>query len=98
MKARPTFLILFCMIYFNTLFGQSSKNIMSEAYYNFWNKQVQAKISADIEKYRKSDAVITLKKLPAGTRVEIEQISHDFLFGGNIFLFGDCGSPDKNKK
>ena len=71
---------------------------MSESYYNIWNEQVQNKINAEIEKNRKSDAVLKFENLPVGSQIKVEQISHDFLFGGNIFLFGDCGSSEKNKK
>ena len=71
---------------------------MSESYYNIWNEQVQNKINAEIEKNRKSNAVLKFGNLPLGSQIKVEQISHDFLFGGNIFLFGDCGSSEKNKK
>lgn len=72
--------------------------VMSEAYWKFWNKEVQSKINRDIEKYRKADAFIKFEGIPAGTEVRIEQISHHFLFGGNIFLFGDLKSQEKNEK
>lgn len=73
-------------------------HVMSEAYLKFWDVEVQAKIDRDIEQYRKADAICHLKSLPAGTEVKVEQTSHLFLFGGNIFLFGDLKSPKKNKK
>ncbi|WP_298652770.1 endo-1,4-beta-xylanase [uncultured Proteiniphilum sp.] len=98
MKSKSTLLIIICLICSGRVFSQNSESVMSDAYFNFWNEQVQNKISADIEKNRKSDAVLKFENLPAGTQIEIKQISHDFLFGGNIFLFGDCGSPKKNKK
>lgn len=71
---------------------------MNSNYRKFWNIEVQKKIDQDIEKYRKADAVIKFEGLPVGTEVKIEQINHHFLFGGNIFLFGDLKSPEKNKK
>lgn len=76
----------------------NKKEVMNEAYRRFWNQNVQNKIDQDIERYRKADAVVRLKGLAEGTEVKIEQVSHDFLFGGNIFLFGDCGSFEKNKR
>lgn len=98
MKKQFAFLMPLWLICAFGVLSQNSKSVMSEAYYNFWNEQVENRISGDIEKNRKSDAVLIFKNLPPGTKIEIEQISHDFLFGGNIFLFGDCGSPDKNKR
>ena len=73
-------------------------SVMSEAYWKLWNPEVQAKIDRNIEQNRKANAVCRLKNVPAGTQVKIEQLSHNFIFGGNIFLFGDLGSAEKNKK
>jgi GH35 family endo-1,4-beta-xylanase len=98
MKTKFTLLMLFCLICSSKGLSQNSKNVMSESYYNIWNEQVQNKINAEIEKNRKSNAVLKFENLPIGSQIKVEQISHDFLFGGNIFLFGDCGSAEKNKK
>lgn len=73
-------------------------SVMSEAYLKFWNPEVQSKIDQDIDRNRKAEAVCHLNEMRKGSEVKIEQISHQFLFGGNIFLFGDLGSPEKNKK
>lgn len=73
-------------------------SVMSEAYLKYWNTEAQAKIDSDIDKYRKADAVCTLKDVREGTEVRIEQTSHLFLFGGNIFLFGDLKSKEKNER
>lgn len=73
-------------------------NAMSNAYWEYWNPDVRKKIDEDIEKNRKSDAVYKIKNVKVGTEVRVTQISHDFLFGGNIFLFGDLGTPEKNKR
>ena len=78
--------------------GNVTNNVMSDAYLKFWNPEVQAKIDQDINQNRKADAVCHLIGVKKGTEVKIEQIEHQFLFGGNIFLFGDLGSPEKNKK
>ncbi len=72
--------------------------IMSEAYYKLWSSDAQAKIDRDIDQNRKADAVCHLKGVKKGTEVKVEQISHQFLFGGNTFLFGDLGTPEKNRK
>lgn len=71
---------------------------MSGNYHAFWNPQVMERIERDIEKNRKADAVLHLGNLPKGTIVQVEQVGHDFLFGGNIFLYGDCGSSEKNSR
>ena len=73
-------------------------SVMSAAYWKFWNPEVHKTIEQNIEKYRKADADCRLKNVKAGTEVQITQTSHHFLFGGNIFLFGDLGSPEKNKR
>ena len=48
---------------------------MSESYYNIWNEQVQNKINAEIEKNRKSNAVLKFENLPLGSQIKVEQIS-----------------------
>lgn len=78
--------------------GNKSDTVMSEAYHNFWNKEVQAKIDSDIEKHRKADAIIMIPDIPPESIVNIKQIDHLFLFGGNIFLFGDMKSEAANEK
>lgn len=73
---------------------EDSDGIMSEGYWNFWNEAMQKEIDEGIEKNRKGDAIVTV---PAGTTVKIEQISHSFIFGANIFLFNQLGSEEKNE-
>ena len=96
MKTKLSFLILVCLIYSSGGFSQGSGDVMSEKYRDIWNQEVQNNINAEIEKNRKANAVLTFENLPREAEIEVEQISHHFLFGGNIFLFGDCGSPEKN--
>ena len=67
---------------------------MSEGYWNFWNEAVQKEIDEGIEQNRKGDAVLVV---PAGVTVKVEQVSHSFIFGANIFLFGQLGSEGKNE-
>ena len=73
-------------------------SVMSEAYWKLWNPEVQAKIDRDIEQNRKADAICQLKGVPKGTEVKIEQISHDFIFGANIFNFNQLGTTERNQK
>ncbi len=82
----------------SVLMAQNTNDVMSNAYRELWNDDIQKVIDQNIEKYRKADAFLNLETIPAGTSIEIEQISHSFLFGGNIFLFGHFDTPEKNKK
>lgn len=74
------------------------KEVMSDTYWKIWNDSTQAQIDRNIEQYRKADAQFTIEGIKPRTEVQIEQISHSFLFGGNIFLFGDFDSSEKNKR
>ncbi len=80
--------------------GTSAKTdaIMSKAYWELWNPEVQAKIDRDIEQYRKANAVLNFKELPAGTEVIVKQVSHDFIFGAHIFNFNQLGTVERNQK
>jgi len=71
---------------------------MSEAYRKRWNQEVQTRIERGIRSNRMAEAALTLAGVPAGAEVKVEQLSHDFLFGGNIFLFGDLKTPEKNAR
>jgi GH35 family endo-1,4-beta-xylanase len=71
---------------------------MSGAYGKLWNPDVQARIDRAIEQNRKADATLRLEGVPKGAEVRVEQLSHAFLFGGNIFLFGDLKTPEKNRR
>ena len=61
-----------------------------------------ARIQRDIEKYRKGDAVITVldkKGRPVeAALIEAEQVTHDFLFGCNIFVFDRFPTAEENAK
>lgn len=57
---------------------------------------VQAK--ARIDQHRKGDGTVLVRdargKAMPGARVKVEQLRHDFLFGGNFYMFGHCGKPE----
>ncbi|ODS82928.1 MAG: glycosyltransferase [Cytophagaceae bacterium SCN 52-12] len=72
--------------------------VMSDAYREIWNRQIQDKIDRDIGRYRKEEAHLVLEGIAGAAEVSIEQVSHSFLFGGNTFLYGDLKTPEKNKK
>ncbi len=73
-------------------------NVMSEAYWTFWNPEVQKKIDADIEANRKADAVFKVPGMKGGTDVKVEQLTHDFVFGAHIFNFDQLGNDELNSK
>ena len=60
------------------------RSVMSDKYWAIWNDEVQAKIDADIEKYRKADATVEVAA-PDGAEVKVEQVGHAFYFGAHIF-------------
>ena len=74
---------------------QIDKSVMSDRYWEIWNDDVQAKIDADIEKYRKADASFAVDA-PAGTEVRVEQVSSSFFFGAHIFNFNQLGKHEWN--
>jgi len=69
--------------------------VMSEAYWKIWNADEQAKIDADIEANRKSDAVVEVEA-PVETEVTVEQVSSEFRFGAHIFNFNQLGKTEYN--
>ena len=78
--------------------AQEKSPVMSEAYYKAWNDSLQNAIDSNIEKYRKGDAEVVLENIKPGSMVTVEQVSSDFLFGSNIFLFDQLDTPEKNQK
>lgn len=72
-------------------------SVMTQAYWDMWNKEIQDKIDAGIEQNRKGEAYVKLGKSAAGATVHVEQVSSSFLFGGQTFLFDDLGSDEKNE-
>lgn len=77
---------------------QKPTDPMSTEYWKDWNSDVQARIDRDIEQFRKADAVLKIEGLRAGTEVKVEQVSHDFQFGANIFNFNQLGSTELNNR
>jgi hypothetical protein len=67
---------------------------MSDAYWKIWNPEVQARIDRDIERHRKADGSFVVDGVAAGAEVQVEQLTHDFFFGANIFNFNQLGTPD----
>ena len=74
---------------------QIDRSAMSEKYWEIWNYAAQAKIDADIEKYRKADATFDVEA-PDGAEVKVEQIGHAFRFGAHIFNYDQLGRDEWN--
>ena len=74
-------------------------DVMSDAYHAKWSTpKVTNRIERDIRANRMAEATVQLPSVKPGSDVTVEQLSHDFLFGGNIFLFNDLKTPEKNKR
>ena len=71
---------------------------VSDKYRAIWGDSVQMSIDREIERNRKADARIELKDAAPGAEVTIEQTSHEFIFGSNIFLYGQLDTPEKNRR
>ena len=74
------------------------EEVISPAYRELWNSDVQKQIDADIEANRKADGEFQLPASAAGREVSVEQISHDFIFGAHIFNFDQLGTDERNKR
>ncbi len=77
---------------------EDKDKVMSDAYWALWNPEVQAKIDKDIEANRKADAKVKLEGANENTVVQIEQVSHDFIFGAHMFNFNQLGDESLNAR
>ena len=78
--------------------AEDTKGYMSEAYWKLWNPEEQARIEADIEKYRKADGEFSVVDIKRNSEVKIEQVSHEFIFGAHIFNFNQLGTKERNDR
>lgn len=77
----------------------NESDVLGAAYLARWNDDEQARIDRDIERYRKTDAEIFLPSDAApGSPVEVEQLTHRFVFGAHIFNFNQLGTPERNAR
>lgn len=72
--------------------------VMSDAYWQLWNDDVQRQIDRDIDAHRKANADFAPQGLCPGCDVKVEQLSHDFIFGAHIFNFNQLGSDERNRR
>ena len=73
------------------------RSVMSNEYWAVWSDAALAKIDADIEKFRKADALVETDA-PDGAEVKVEQLTHAFFFGAHIFNFNQLGSKERNDR
>ena len=64
--------------------------------------EIEASAEARIREHRTREVELRLldsegKPLPAGTRVDVAQARHEFLFGCNIFALGRFRTPEENE-
>ena len=86
-----------------SILGAGNTFAQESVYEQLWNDpSVSKRIETDIEKYRKGDAVIEIidkKGKPLSrANVTIQQQSHEFLFGCNLFALGQLKTPELNRK
>lgn len=70
-------------------------------YFNEYREEMEPKIKNNIEQYRKGDVVIKFNSdtpLSDDTVIEVEQISHEFRFGANLFMLDEFETEEKNKE
>ena len=78
--------------------AEDTAGVMSPAYWALWNDDVQSKIDADINLYRKADGVFRVGSVKKGTTVKVEQVSSAFQFGASTFNFNQLGSSEANSR
>ena len=78
--------------------SEDTDGVMSPAYWALWNDEVQAKIDADIDLYRKADGQLRVGSIKKGTTVRVEQIGSAFQFGASTFNFNQLGSTEANTR
>ena len=78
--------------------ADDTAHVMGTGYWRLWNADVQRRIDADIERYRKADATIRLGDVKKNTTVEIRQIKSAFFFGAQAFNFNQLGTSERNRR
>lgn len=66
---------------------------------SLWNDPaIEQRIRTGIEKNRMGDFILQLPSLKGKAEIEIHQLTHDFLFGCNIFMLKGFKEEAKNKR
>ena len=79
-----------------TCAAEDTDHIMAQGYWDIWDVYEQSRIEADIEAYRKADAVFRTGKVMKGTMVKVEQTASEFVFGASAFNWNQLGSKEAN--
>ena len=62
---------------------------------------MNAKVADGIERYRKGNATLTVTdeqgNAISGARIKLNQASHEFRFGANLFMLDELETPEKNE-
>jgi GH35 family endo-1,4-beta-xylanase len=95
MASAALFLLLACP-------GGTNAEI-PESYRKLWSDPAtKQRIERNIEKHRKGDAVIQVVDRDGqpvkGASLEIQQQTHEFLFGCNAFVLGQLKTPENNRR
>lgn len=85
-----------CEVVYPKCAAEDTGNVLSEKYWKAWEAEM-ARIDADIEKYRKSDAEVKLENPDTNSFVKIEQIKSEFNFGAPAFYFNRAGDKYRNE-
>lgn len=79
---------------------EDKDGVMTAEYWKIWNPDVQKKIDADIEKYRRTNVDIDLsgEKIKRGTKIHVRQLAGDVWFGSHIFNYNQLGNHQANER
>lgn len=79
----------------------SGRAAVPEAYRQAW-EAARPQMDASIERYRKADATLVVTGADGrplvDAAVELQQTSHEFLFGCNLFALGQLAKSELNRK
>lgn len=78
--------------------SEDTGHVMSKGYWQMWNDSLQNAIDNDIVRYRTTVATVELPDIKPGTMIQVEQQTHSFIFGGNIFVYGQLSTEAMNSK
>jgi GH35 family endo-1,4-beta-xylanase len=83
--------------------GRASLAAAPDTYQQKWrDPAVNQRIERNIAQYRQGEATIQVVDAAGnpvpGVRVEVQQTSHEFLFGCNAFVLGQLKTPEENQR
>jgi len=81
-----------------TCAAEDVQGVMAQGYWDVWNDEEQKRIDADIDAYRKADAMVEVGRVKKGTKVKVEQVQSEFIFGASAFNWNQLGNPEANAR